>query len=300
MNLAIAKENFINYCEYEKGLTVNTLKSYGYELKDYLQFLEEKRNIKTTTQIQKQEIEAYLKYCYNRKEDSKTVAHKLTTINNFHKYLEKEEQNSQNPMEFIDRPKVTKHLPYSLSVEEVDRLLEIPLHSPFDYRNKAMLELMYGAGLRISELVSLTVFDIDFKNAILRIKGKGNKERLVPIGEVALYYINEYLETRPKLLKKKQTPFLFLNSRGDGISRQGFFKNLKSLLKSQGLNENITPHSLRHSFATHLLERGVDLRNIQILLGHSDISTTKIYTHITNEKIKNDYLNNHPRAKKGA
>ena len=190
-------------------------------------------------------------------------------------------------------------MPKCLSIEEVDKLLDIPLNTPFDYRNKAMLELMYGSGLRVSELINLTVYDLDFNNATIIIKGKGNKERLVPLGEVAIYYLEQYLTQRPALMKKKRCDALFLNARGTAISRQGFFKNLKAILRSKGLNENISPHTLRHSFATHLLEGGADLRSIQLMLGHSDISTTKIYTHITNDKIKQDYLQNHPRAKKG-
>lgn len=299
MQLQLAKSSFINYCEYEKGLSLNTRKSYLYELNDYLQFLEKEYGITNTSSIKKEHIEAYLKDCYQRLETSKTVAHKLTTVRNFHQYLEKEEQATQNPTVFIDRPKTTKSLPKCLSIEEVDKLLDIPLNTPFDYRNKAMLELMYGSGLRVSELINLTVYDLDFNNATIIIKGKGNKERLVPLGEVAIYYLEQYLTQRPALMKKKRCDALFLNARGTAISRQGFFKNLKAILRSKGLNENISPHTLRHSFATHLLEGGADLRSIQLMLGHSDISTTKIYTHITNDKIKQDYLQNHPRAKKG-
>ena len=297
MNLSVAKDNFLNYCEFEKGLSNNTLKSYSYELKDYFLFLNEKHKT-TVKNITKEDIEEYLKYCYDRKENSKTVAHKLTTINNFHQYLEKMEHEPNNPANFIDRPKTTKTLPHSLTIEDVDKLLDIELKTPFDYRNKAMLELMYGSGLRVSELVSLTVYDLDFNNAIVRIKGKGSKERIVPLNDTAIKYLKMYLEERNKLLKKKQNDYLFLNSRGTAISRQGFFKNLKEILKEKGLDPDISPHSLRHSFATHLLNGGADLRSIQLLLGHSDISTTRIYTHITNDKIKQDYLNNHPRAKK--
>ncbi len=297
MKLVTANENFLNYCEFEKGLSNNSIKSYGYEMKDYIAFLE-KEKIDNTKSITKDTITKYLKYCYNRNEDSKTVAHKLTTIKNFHNYLEKEDNETNNPSEFIDRPKTTKTLPHSLTIEEVDKLLDIELNTPFDYRNKAMLELMYGSGLRVSELISLTVYDIDFNNDIIRIKGKGSKERIVPINDVAIYYLKEYLDKRSLLLKKKQSDYLFLNARGTGISRQGFFKNLKEILKKKNLEHNISPHSLRHSFATHLLNGGADLRSIQMLLGHSDISTTKIYTHITNEKIKKDYIENHPRAKK--
>lgn len=299
MKLTVAIDDFLNYCEYEKGLSTNTMKSYYYELVDYKHYLEENYHIINCKDITRKMIENYLKYCSQDKDSSKTIAHKLTAIRNLHQYLLREQIVSDDSTEFIDRPKLAKTLPNCLSVEEVDMLLDISLDTAFDYRNKAMLELMYGSGLRISELISLTVYDLDFNNAILRIKGKGSKERIVPIGEVAVYYLQQYLQRRSELLKKKRCDYLFLNSRGDGISRQGFFKNLKQILRGKGLNENISPHTLRHSFATHLLEGGADLRSIQLMLGHSDISTTRIYTHITNEKIRNDYLENHPRARKG-
>lgn len=299
MELTVAKENFINYCEYEKGLSLNTRKSYQYELNRYLTYLKEEKNITTIEAIAQTDIEDFLKYCSKKQENPKTIAHKLTTIHNFHQYLEKEHQTKTCPTESIDRPKTKKTLPTCLSLEEVEKLLAIELKTPFDYRNKAMLELMYGGGLRVSELINLTIYDIDFDNAIIRIKGKGSKERMVPLGETASYYLQLYLNQRQSLSKNKSCEMLFLNARGAGISRQGFFKSLKQLLRSKGLNDTISPHSLRHSFATHLLEGGADLRSIQLLLGHSDISTTKIYTHITNDKIKADYLENHPRAKKG-
>lgn len=298
MKVQVAKENFINYCEYEKGLSANTLKSYNYEINLYQTYLEDKLNIIEIEKVSKEDIESYLKYCYLKNEDSKTISHKITTIYNFHNYLLREKVIKDNQAEFIDRPKLAKHLPYTLTVKEIDKLLDIALVTVFDYRDKAMLELMYGTGLRVSELVSLTVYDVDFYNAFLRIKGKGSKERIVPINNASLKYLKLYLDRRCLLLKKKTSDELFLNARGEGISRQGFFKNLKKILAKKGMPTNISPHSLRHSFATHLIENGADLRSVQTMLGHSDITTTKIYTHISNEKVTKDYLINHPRAKK--
>lgn len=298
MNFLDGKKKFLSYLEFEKGLSVNTIKSYSYELKDYFNYLSNIKKINDVEKIKKDDVEGFLKYCYQRNEDSKTVSHKLTIISSFHKYLEKINISKSNPVEFIDHPKMTKTLPHTLSVDDVNKLLDIDLKTPFDYRNKAMLELMYGSGLRVSELILLTLYDIDFVNAVVRIKGKGNKERIAPLNETTIKYLKLYLEVRSQLLKKKQCDFLFLNSRGTNISRQGFFKNLKELLRSKNLDPDISPHSLRHSFATHLLSGGADLRSIQMLLGHSDIATTRIYTHITNDKIKNDYLSSHPRAKK--
>ena len=298
MKVQVARENFINYCEYEKGLSPNTLKSYNYEINLYLSYLKDKLNIIDIEKVSKKDIESYLKYCYSKDEDSKTISHKITTIYNLHNYLLREKTVKDNEAEFIDRPKLAKHLPYTLTVSEIDKLLDIPLVTVFDYRDKAMLELMYGTGLRVSELVSLTVYDVDFYNAFLRIKGKGSKERIVPINSASLKYLKLYLDKRCLLLKKKTSDELFLNARGEGISRQGFFKNLKKILAKKGMPVNISPHSLRHSFATHLIENGADLRSVQTMLGHSDITTTKIYTHISNEKVTKDYLINHPRAKK--
>lgn len=298
MEVQVAKENFINYCEYEKGLSANTLKSYNYEINLYQTYLEDKLSIIDIEKVSKENIESYLKYCYSKNEDSKTISHKITTIYNFHNYLLREKVIKDNQAEFIDRPKLAKHLPYTLTVKEIDKLLDIALVTVFDYRDKAMLELMYGTGLRVSELVSLTVYDVDFYNAFLRIKGKGSKERIVPINNASLKYLKLYLDRRCLLLKKKTSDELFLNARGEGISRQGFFKNLKKILAKKGMPTNISPHSLRHSFATHLIENGADLRSVQTMLGHSDITTTKIYTHISNEKVTKDYLINHPRAKK--
>lgn len=298
MKVQVAKENFINYCEYEKGLSANTLKSYNYEINLYQTYLEDKLSIIDIEKVSKEDIESYLKFCYLKNEDSKTISHKITTIYNFHNYLLREKVIKDNQAEFIDRPKLVKHLPYTLTVKEIDKLLDIALVTVFDYRDKAMLELMYGTGLRVSELVSLTVYDVDFYNAFLRIKGKGSKERIVPINNASLKYLKLYLDRRCLLLKKKTSDELFLNARGEGISRQGFFKNLKKILAKKGMPTNISPHSLRHSFATHLIENGADLRSVQTMLGHSDITTTKIYTHISNEKVTKDYLINHPRAKK--
>ena len=298
MKVQVAKENFINYCEYEKGLSANTLKSYNYEINLYQTYLEDKLSIIDIEKVSKEDIESYLKYCYLKNEDSKTISHKITTIYNFHNYLLREKVIKDNQAEFIDRPKLAKHLPYTLTVKEIDKLLDIALVTVFDYRDKAMLELMYGTGLRVSELVSLTVYDVDFYNAFLRIKGKGSKERIVPINNASLKYLKLYLDRRCLLLKKKTSDELFLNARGEGISRQGLFKNLKIILAKKGMPTNISPHSLRHSFATHLIENGADLRSVQTMLGHSDITTTKIYTHISNEKVTKDYLINHPRAKK--
>ena len=199
----------------------------------------------------------------------------------------------------IDRPKLKKALPKTLSADDIDVLLDITLDTPFDYRNKAMLELMYGCGLRVSELIDIELNDVDMYNCLIRVYGKGNKERDIPVGEYAIHYLQLYLDNRSKLLKNNMNETkLFLNNHGKPMSRVGSFKNLKKLLQEKGLNPNVSPHTLRHSFATHLINRGADLRSIQEMLGHADISTTKIYTKVSDEKVIEDYNNYHLRSKK--
>ena len=295
MNIDEAITDFLNYCIFEKGLSDRTRQSYNNDLEVYKLFLS-KRGIKDVCLIDSDDIKDFLKE--RNDEEATTIAHNLTVIRNFHLYLLKEKIVKTNVSEFIERPKLKKALPKSLSIEDIDKLLDIPLNTPFDYRNKAMLELMYGCGLRVSELINLEINDIDMINCQIRILGKGSKERVIPIGEYSIYYLKEYLEVRNSLLKKKNCSKLFLNNHGQGMTRQGFFKNLKNILLEKGLNPNVSPHTLRHSFATHLINRGADLRSIQEMLGHSDISTTKIYTRVSDEKVLEDYNEYHLRSKK--
>ena len=295
MEITDAIQDFLNYCIFEKGLSDKSRESYENDLNVYKEFLK-KKSITNVSKISSEDIKDFLKARSN--EESSTIAHNLTVIKNFHTYLLKEDIVKTDVSEFIDRPKLRKTLPKTLSVEDVDKLLDIKLESPFDYRNKAMLELMYGCGLRVSELVNLTLNDIDMTNSLIRILGKGSKEREIPIGEYSIYYLKEYLNIRDDLLKGKPCNKLFLNNHGSSISRQGFFKMLKQLLKEKGLNTDVSPHTLRHSFATHLINRGADLRSIQEMLGHSDISTTKIYTKVSDEKVIEDYNLYHYRSTK--
>ena len=298
MRIEDAIVDFIQYCLFEKGLTDQTVSSYQNDLDVYLSFLQDK-NVFLVKDITSDHIKEFLKI-RGDSESTSTVAHNLTVIKNFHKYLIKENIVKEDVSLFISRPKLQKRLPRALTVEEVDLLLDITLNTPFDYRNKAMLELMYGAGLRVSELVSLTLNQIDLENGLIRIMGKGRKEREIPIGEYGVYYLKLYLEYRGMLIKNHRTEdALFLNNHGKQITRQGFFKILKQLLLDKGLNPDVSPHTLRHSFATHLLSHGADLRSIQEMLGHSDISTTKIYTHVSDEKVEADYKKYHPREHKG-
>ena len=295
MKIEDAIGDFLNYCIFEKGLADRSKISYENDLNVYKEFLK-KRSITNVSSIRNTDIKDFLKS--RADEESSTVAHNLTVIKNFHMYLLKENIVKTDVSEFIDRPKLRKTLPKTLSLEDIDKLLDIKLDSPFDYRNKAMLELMYGCGLRVSELVNLTLNDIDMTNCLIRILGKGSKEREIPVGEYSIYYLKEYLNIRDELLKGKPCNKLFLNNHGSSISRVGFFKMLKGLLKEKGLNTEVSPHTLRHSFATHLINRGADLRSIQEMLGHSDISTTKIYTKVSDEKVIEEYKEHHYRSTK--
>lgn len=295
MNIEEAIDDFINYCIFEKGLSDKTKDSYKNDLEVYNKFLE-KRNINRVEHITSEHIKEFLKE--RNDEETTTIAHNLTVIKNFHIYLLKEKIVKEDVSEFIERPKLRKALPKTLSMEDVDKLLDIQLRTPFDYRNKAMLELMYGCGLRVSELINLELNDVDMINCQIRILGKGSKEREIPLGEYAIYYLEEYIKVRERLLKDKPCNKLFVNNHGEGMTRQGFFKNLKKILLEKGLNPEISPHTLRHSFATHLINRGADLRSIQEMLGHSDISTTKIYTRISDEKVIEDYNKYHFRSNK--
>ena len=290
-----AIKDFLNYCIFEKGLSDKTKESYENDLHIYKEFLENNK-INKVENITSDEIKEFLKE--RNEEETTTIAHNLTVIKNFHTYLLKENIVKTNVSEFIERPKLRKALPKTLSIEDIDNLLDIKLNTPFDYRNKAMLELMYGCGLRVSELVNLEITDIDKINCLIRIMGKGSKEREVPLGEYALYYLDLYLEKRSLLLKNKSCTKLFLNNHGTGMTRQGFFKNLKSILMMKGLNPDVSPHTLRHSFATHLINRGADLRSIQEMLGHSDISTTRIYTKVSDETVIESYNKYHYRSTK--
>ena len=284
---------FTEYLIIDKKYSENTIKAYNNDLKKFKNFI----NKKNINQIDDGTIKAYLKYLNKENNDSKTISHNISTLRSFYKFLLIEKKVLKNPMEYIELPKTKKSLPKTLSIEEIDKLLDINLTDDFSFRNKAMLELMYSSGLRVSELVNVKIHDIDISNCIIRIMGKGSKERIVPLGDYAIKYIGLYLkEHREKLIKKELNDYLFLNNHGKKMTRQGFFKILKTLAKEKNIKTEFSPHTLRHSFATHLLNGGADLRSIQEMLGHSDISTTQIYTHVSKEKLKENYNNFHPHA----
>lgn len=284
--------DYIDYLKYERNLSPETISKYKYNLIVFEKYMLNK-NVNLFDVTQYNIIDFLINYFKNKGVSSKTNS--ITSINNFYIYLIKDKRIDINPCENIDRPKLKKKLPDVLTVNEVDKLLDIPLHTKEDYRNKAILEVLYATGIRISELTNLKINDVDFTNKVVRVFGKGSKERIVPINKYALKYLGMYLDIRGSFLKGKLTDYIFLNSKGEAISRESFGLELNKIVKKQGLNKKVTPHMLRHSFATHMLNQGADLRSIQELLGHSDISTTTIYTHVSNEKVKNDYLKYHTR-----
>lgn len=284
--------DYIDYLKYEKNLSPRTIEKYKYSLIVFEKYMLNK-NINLFDVTQYDIMDFLTNYFKDKGVSSKTNS--ITSINNFYIYLVKDKRIDINPCENIDRPKMKKRLPNVLTVNEVDKLLDIPLHTKEDYRDKAILEVLYATGIRISELTNLKMQDVDFANKVVRVFGKGSKERIVPINKYALKYLGMYLDIRGSFLKGKLTDYIFLNSKGEAISRESFGLELNKIVKKQGLNKRVTPHMLRHSFATHMLNQGADLRSIQELLGHSDISTTTIYTHVSNEKVKNDYLKYHTR-----
>lgn len=284
---------FTEYLIIDKKYSDNTIKAYNNDLKKFKNFFKNK----DINKIDETSIREYLKYLNKENNDTRTISHNISTLRSFYKFLLIEKILKNNPMEYIELPKTKKTLPKTLSIEEIDKLLNINLTDSFSYRNKAMLELMYSSGLRVSELINVSIHDIDTSNCIIRIMGKGSKERIVPLGDYAIRYIELYLkEHREKLIKRELNDYLFLNNHGKKMTRQGFFKILKGIAREKNIKTEFSPHTLRHSFATHLLNGGADLRSIQEMLGHSDISTTQIYTHVSKEKLKENYNNFHPHA----
>ncbi len=280
--------SFLEYLKYERRLSVNTIDSYGENL-----LLVSKYFNKDLINATRDDIKNFFD---NFDGDVKTKAHYLTVLNSFYKYLIFMGKCSINPCDGIKHPKLSKKLPEYLTSEEINKLFDIRLTKPIDYRNKAMLEVLYATGTRISELINLELNQIDFDECIIRVTGKGKKDRIIPIGDTAMDALKNYiLNYRIFLVKTNDNNYVFLNKNGSKISRQGFFKILKGLAFDAGIKKDISPHTIRHSFATNLLNNGADLRIIQELLGHENLQTTEIYSHLTNKKIEDDYQN-HPHA----
>lgn len=288
------KEEFLRYLLIDKGYSSNTIESYRNDLEKFVKFYSNK-SIKDITN---EDLKKYIKHLNEEGLNEKSISRNVSCLKSFYKFLVIEKFITNNVSDSLFLPKIRKALPNILTEEEVLKLLDIELITPFDYRNKAMLELMYATGLRVSELVKVKLQDIDFNDDIIRTFGKGSKERIIPIGEYAKEYLKKYIEIyRSLLLIKGNSDYVFINNHGSNMTRQGFFKIIKKIAKEKDIKSEISPHTLRHSFASHLLKYGADLRTIQELLGHSDISTTQIYTHISHEELKKNYEEYHPHGK---
>ncbi len=288
--------DYCNYLRVERGLASNTLEAYGRDIGDFLAFL--KTRGWDPIQLTKEELSQQIQHLYGRFSAS-SVRRKIVSLRSFYRFLLLDGYIPQDPTETLESPRTWRSLPKYLSQKEVKHLLQQPdLSTPHGLRNRAMLEVLYATGLRVSELVHLRLAEISFEVGFLRTFGKGAKERIVPLGDSAIACVNQYLrEARPHFLRRRNpSPFLFLTQWGRAMSRQYFWMLVLKYGRKMGVEKKLSPHVLRHSFATHLLENGADLRAVQMMLGHADISTTQIYTHITRERLKQIYDKFHPRA----
>jgi integrase/recombinase XerD len=292
----ILLDSFLSFLQLEKGLSENTIKSYRVDLDRYISYIID--NNKSFDSINESFLNKYILTLLKAGLVASSISRNFSAIKGFHKYLLEEELCETNPTENIDRPKLSKRLPEVLTIEEIDKLFKQPdLSTPAGYRDRTILETMYATGLRVSEAVGLKFVNLLFDMDIIRVIGKGSKERIVPIGKSAVYYVESYIKNiRPLLLKESNSDVIFLNQRGKKLTRAFIWDMMKKYTAMAGINKNVHPHTLRHSFATHLLEGGADLRAVQEMLGHSDISTTQIYTHIDREYLKEVHKTFHPRG----
>ena len=286
--------DYLHFLKVEKGLSKNTLESYQRDLLHFMQAMQEKKKTKWS-EVTRTDILAFLE---EKKENyaASSVNRYISALRQFYLFLRQDKWIEENPMQYIDTPKKVQHLPDTLTLEEVERILETPdTKDPLGLRNRAILEVMYATGLRVSELIHLQQKELHLAMGFIQTIGKGNKERIIPIGDVAVRWLERYFsEARPRLVKG-EVPEVFVNAHGRPLTRQGIWKNIKVIVRDAGIKKNVTPHTLRHSFATHLLENGADLRMVQELLGHASISTTQIYTHVTKQRMAKIYQEFFPR-----
>ncbi|MBI4461668.1 MAG: site-specific tyrosine recombinase XerD [Acidobacteria bacterium] len=287
---------FVNYIRAERGLADNTVQAYRRDLERFGRYCQGRKL--HLTRVARAHIVDFLGALYKQGLDARSVARQLVSLRSFYRFLLQEEVLAADPTAHLESPRLWKRLPGYLTLEEVERLLAQPdRRTPAGLRDAAMLELLYATGVRVSELVRLEVADIQFEMGFLRCLGKGSKERLIPVGRKALATVEGYLrDARARLARRPAGSTLFVNQRGRTLTRQGFWKILRHYGQQAGIRSRLTPHRLRHSFATHLLARGADLRSVQALLGHADIATTQIYTHVAQERLKQLYRAHHPRA----
>jgi integrase/recombinase XerD len=288
---------YLDYLTVEKGLAANTRASYSADLRKFLSYLKD-CGIDNWSQVRFPEIIAFLSRAQEQGLASRSRARLLSAMRGFFKFMVRDSHLKKSPVANLTSPRLRRQLPTVLSYAEVERLLAQPNPDlPLGQRDAAMLELLYGTGLRVSELITLAVGRVNLEVGFLVARGKGSKERIVPMGEAATEAVRNYaLGSRPRLLKGRVSEILFVSNRGTAMTRQGFWKLLKKYGRQAGMQKSLTPHTLRHSFATHLLERGADLRSVQLMLGHADISTTQIYTHVARERLREVHKKYHPRA----
>jgi integrase/recombinase XerD len=291
--------DFRYYLQTDKRSSKNTIQAYMTDLEKYAEFLKEYQGIVDVSEIEREHIEKYILSLKRKDLSVQSISRKIIAIREFHKFLFTEGICKTNPAAHIDTPKASKSLPVVLTIEEIGAMLDsIDTSTPIGQRNKAMMETMYAAGLRITELLELKLSNIHLREKYMIIIGKGNKERMVPLGDMAVLALRNYIEEGRTELAKVKTDILFYNYKGEAMSRQGFYKYIVNLAKENGIEKEISPHTIRHSFATHLLQGGTDIRIVQELLGHEDVSTTQIYTHIDRSQLKDMYDHTHPLAKK--
>ncbi|MCD8820121.1 site-specific tyrosine recombinase XerD [Staphylococcus gallinarum] len=290
-------EEYLRFIQLEKGLSTNTIGAYKRDLTKYANYLDENK-ITHIDFVDRQTIQQCLGSLHDEGASSKSLARFVSTVRSFHQFALREKYAAKDPTVLIETPKYDKKLPDVLEINEVIALLETPdLSKNNGYRDRTMLELLYATGMRVSELIHIELDDVNLIMGFVKVFGKGNKERIVPLGEAVIEYLTHYIENiRPQLLKRTVTPVLFLNMHGKPLSRQAIWKMIKQNGIKANIKKTLTPHTLRHSFATHLLENGADLRAVQEMLGHSDISTTQLYTHVSKSQIRKMYNEFHPRA----
>ena len=286
-------ETFLDSLYLEQGVSENTLSVYRSDLDKFCQFLKGE-SLMTVTSL---DIESYLAYRVDLGLKPRSTARSISALKRFYQYFVREKRIASSPLENIAQPKAGQSLPKTLSEAEVEALLSAPnIEEPMGMRDKAMLELLYATGLRVTELVGLRMEQINLRQSVVFVKGKGNKERLVPLGEEAMYWLEQFLKGGRAQMIKHATDFVFPSKRGVGMTRQTFWHRIKHYAILASIESDLSPHTLRHAFATHLLNHGADLRVVQMMLGHSDLSTTQIYTHVANERLKSVHSEHHPRA----
>lgn len=286
---------FLHFCALEKGLAANSLEAYGRDLERFLAFAQSSENGGLPP---KEMVLLYVNSLYGTGLDNRSIARHLASLRNFYRFLLREGKVSEDPTEHLRSPKQWQTIPHLLNTQQIDLLLQAPdAAKPQGLRDRAMLQLLYASGLRVSELCHVRVSDLDPEYGTVRVTGKGNKQRIVPVNKTALLALETYLQTgRPAILKQRASTWLFVTSRGGEMTRQGFWKLLGAYGRQVGIFHHLTPHVLRHSFATHLLEGGADLRSVQTMLGHADIATTQIYTHVMRSRLRATVEKHHPRS----